>query len=396
MMMQELSYCKLCVISNYRPSSVVEFQNKPNDLKPYISFKNGVCSACQYQQIKENINWNDRREELEKLCDNYRSKNGEYDCVIPGSGGKDSSFTSHYLKKELGMNPLTVTWAPHIYTENGWNNFQSWINIGGFDNYLIHPNGNIHRKLTKLAFENLGHPFQPFIVGQRMVGPRIAALHNIPLVFYGENQAEYGNNIEDNYSPLMNEKFYSTVDNSREFFLSGLSESELLKNFQISKKHLEIYKPLKIQKVEEVGIEVHYLGYYYKWDPQEMYYYAVEHTGFRAKDSRTEGSYSKYAGIDDKIDWLHYYMTVIKFGIGRATYDASQEIRNNKITREEGIALVNKYDAEFPEEYFSEILEYLDMEKSDFWKIVDSFRNPLFWKKNSNEEWEKINSIGTI
>tara|TARA_Y100001958_G_C21245237_1_gene574786 strand:+ start:23 stop:1210 length:1188 start_codon:yes stop_codon:yes gene_type:complete len=395
-MMQELSYCKLCVISNYRPSSVVEFKSQPADLKPYISFTNGVCSACLYQQIKENINWDERREELEKLCDQYRSKNGEYDCVVPGSGGKDSSFTSHYLKTELGMNPLTVTWAPHIYTENGWNNFQSWINIGGFDNYLIHPNGNIHRKLTKLAFENLGHPFQPFIVGQRMVGPRIAALHNIPLVFYGENQAEYGNNVEDNYSPLMDQKFYSTTDSLEEFFLSGLSQDTLSKNYKIDKQHLEIYKPLNLKKVEEVGIRVHYLGYYYKWDPQEMYYYAVEHTGFRAKDSRTEGSYSKYAGIDDKIDWLHYYMTVIKFGIGRATYDASQEIRNNKITREEGIALVNKYDTEFPEEYFSEILEYLDMEKSDFWNIVDSFRNPLFWKQNSNQEWEKINSIGTI
>ena len=160
------------------------------------------------------------------------------------------------------MNPLTVTWAPHIYTENGWKNFQSWINIGGFDNYLIHPNGNIHRKLTKLAFENLGHPFQPFIVGQRMVGPRIAALHNIPLVFYGENQAEYGNNVEDNYSPLMDQKFYSTTDSLEEFFLSGLSQDTLSKNYKIDKQHLEIYKPLNLKKVEEVGIRVHYLGYY--------------------------------------------------------------------------------------------------------------------------------------
>ena len=202
--------------------------------------------------IKENINWDERREELEKLCDQYRSKNGEYDCVVPGSGGKDSSFTSHYLKTELGMNPLTVTWAPHIYTENGWSNFQSWINIGGFDNYLIHPNGNIHRKLTKLAFENLGHPFQPFIVGQRMVGPRIAALHNIPLVFYGENQAEYGNNVEDNYSPLMDQKFYSTADSLDEFFLSGLSQDTLSKNYKIDKQHLEIYKPLNLKKLKKL------------------------------------------------------------------------------------------------------------------------------------------------
>lgn len=391
-MMQELIYCKKCVISNYRPSSVIEFKSKQNDSKPYIAFKNGICSACIFHEIKETIDWDERRNQLEVLCDKYRSKNNKYDCVVPGSGGKDSSFTSHYLKTELGMNPLTVTWAPHIYTENGWNNFQSWINKGGFDNYLIHPNGKVHRKLTRLAFEKLGHPFQPFIVGQRMIGPKFAALHDIPLVFYGENQAEYGNNIEDNYTPLMDKSFYSS-DNIDENYLSGYSQTELNSEFNIDFKDLEIYKPLHTSEVLNKEIEVHYLGFYYKWDPQEMYYYAVEHTGFRAKDSRTEGSYSKYAGIDDKIDWLHYYMTVIKFGIGRASYDASQEIRNNKITREEGIALVQKYDDEFPKEYFHEILNYLSINEDKFWDIVDSFRNPLFWKKNVNNQWEKINTI---
>ena len=394
--MSELLYCKKCVISNYRPSSVVEFENKPEDLKPYIEFKNGICSACSYKEIKENINWDDRREELETLCDKFRSKNNKYDCVIPGSGGKDSGFTSHFLKTELGMNPLTVTWAPHIYTESGWKNFQAWIDIGGFDNYLIHPNGNIHRLLSKLAFEKLGHAFQPFIIGQKMVGPRMSILHDIPLVFYGENQAEYGNNIEDNYLPLMENKFYSTtykdgeVDN---FYLSGYSENDLINKFNIEAKYLDIYKPLDRKDVEKTGTEVHYLGYYYKWDPQEMYYYSVENTGFRANNTRTQGSYSKYAGIDDKIDWLHYYMTVIKFGIGRTTYDASQEIRNNKITREEGIALVRKYDDEFPEVYFQEILDYLNINKNKFWEIVDSFRNPLFWEKKDDGSWEKINTI---
>ena len=95
-----------------------------------------------------------------------------------------------------------------------------------------------------------------------MVGPRIAALHSITLVFYGENQAEYGNNVEDNYSPLMDQKFYSTTDSLEEFFLSGLSQDTLSKNYKIDKQHLEIYKPLNLKKVEEVGIRVHYLGYY--------------------------------------------------------------------------------------------------------------------------------------
>tara|TARA_Y100000389_G_scaffold191155_1_gene216861 strand:- start:12868 stop:14058 length:1191 start_codon:yes stop_codon:yes gene_type:complete len=394
--MSELIYCKKCVISNYRPSSVVEFQNKPKDLKPYIEFKNGICSACSFREIKETIDWDARREELEVLCEKFRSKNNKYDCIIPGSGGKDSGFTSHYLKNELGMNPLTVTWAPHIYTESGWKNFQAWIDVGGFDNYLIHPNGSIHRLLSKLAFEKLGHAFQPFIIGQKMVGPRMSTLHDIPLVFYGENQAEYGNNIEDNYSPLMDNKFYSTKyvnEEVTDFYLSGYPENELVEKFNIEPKYLEIYKPLNQKDVVNTGTEVHYLGYYYKWDPQEMYYYSVENTGFRANNTRTQGSYSKYAGIDDKIDWLHYYMTVIKFGIGRATYDASQEIRNNKITREEGIALVQKYDDEFPEVYFQEILDYLNIDKKKFWEIVDNFRNPLFWQKKDTGDWEKINTI---
>ncbi len=396
-MMSELLFCKKCVISNYRPSSVVEFENKPSDIKPYIEFKNGVCSACIFKEIKEQIDWDKRRNELETLCDKYRSKNGKYDCIVPGSGGKDSGFTSHYLKNELGMNPLTVTWAPHIYTKNGWDNFQSWINIGGFDNYLIHPNGDIHRQLTMLAFEKLGHPFQPFIIGQRMVGPRMSTLHNIPLVFYGENQAEYGNNIEDNYSPLMDSKFFSSPNKENDknnFYLSGYSEFDLVNKHGIESKYLEIYKPTNLDEIKNTGTEVHYLGYYYKWDPQEMYYYSVENTGFRANDTRTQGSYSKYAGIDDKIDWLHYYMTVIKFGIGRATYDASQEIRNEKITREEGVALVNKYDNEFPEIYFDEILDYLNITEEKFWKIVDSFRNPLFWEKQGNS-WVRINTVKT-
>ena len=170
--------------------------------------------------------------------------------------------------------------------------------------------------------------------------------------------------------------------------------NELVQNHKIDPNYLNIYKPINVKDIDNTGTEVHYLGYYYKWDPQEMYYYSVENTGFRANDVRTQGSYSKYSGIDDKIDWLHYYMTVIKFGIGRATYDASQEIRNEKITREEGIALVNKYDNEFPEIYFDEILQYLNISENQFWEIVDSFRSPLFWKKNG-DNWTRINMISS-
>ena len=130
------------------------------------------------------------------------------------------------------------------------------------------------------------------------------------------------------------------------------------------------------------------MGYYLKWYPQECYYYAAENTGFMANTERTEGSYSKYSTIDDKIDPFHYYTTLIKFGIGRATYDAAQEIRNNKITREEGINLVKLYDQEFPKKYFKEFLQYIDINEKEFFDTVDKFRSPHLWGKDVDGKWK--------
>ena len=120
---------------------------------------------------KQRINWKTREDELLELCNKYRKKDGSYDCIVPGSGGKDSFFAAHILKYKYKMNPLTVTWAPHIYTEWGWKNFQSWISAG-FDNYLFTPSTLTHRLLTRLALENLFHPFQPFMIGQMLFPPK--------------------------------------------------------------------------------------------------------------------------------------------------------------------------------------------------------------------------------
>jgi hypothetical protein len=139
-------------------------------------------------------------------------------------------------------------------------------------------------------------------------------------------------------------------------------------------------------------VEVHFMSFYVNWDPQECYYYAAENTGFQANSQRTEGSYSKYSSIDDKTDPFHYYTTLIKFGIGRATYDASQEIRNKKITREEGVHLVKKFDQEFPEKYFKEFLEYISMDESEFRETVDKFRSPHLWEKFGGE-WKLKHTV---
>ena len=377
-------FCKKCVISNQRPSSVVEFnKDSINKKQTIIMDDKGICSACNYAEKKnKNIDWEKREQELIILCDKYRSRNGSYDCIIPGSGGKDSAFTSHILKYKYNMNPLTVTWAPHEYTEIGWQNFQKWIEIGGFDNVLITPNGRVHRLLTKLAFKNLCHPFQPFIIGQKIVGPRLALQNKIPLIFYGENQAEYGNDVGDNETSIMNNKFFHGSQDNKDLLIGGVPADKLITDYKIRESDLSLYKP--IENKQNLDLNMHYLGYFLKWDPQEMYYYAVENTGFMPNSERTEGSYSKYSSIDDKMDTLHYFTSFIKFGLGRASYDASQEIRNKKITREEGVSLVKKYDAEAPNKYLEDMLNYMDISNDKFWEIIDKNRSKKLWKKENN------------
>ena len=219
--------------------------------------------------------------------------------------------------------------------------------------------------LTKLSIENLFHPFQTFILGQKNLAPKIAAKYGINLIFYGENEAEYGNPIADNETSLRDKSYYS-YSQLDEVYLGGPSVGEIMQNYDVKMSDIQAFLPASVEELEKSKVEVHYLGYYLKWTPQEVYYYAVENTGFKARPFRTQGTYSKYKSIDGKIDDLHYYTTFIKFGIGRTTYDASQEIRNRHITREEGVALVNRFDGEFPDRYFDEIMDYLNIDPEYF------------------------------
>lgn len=377
----DVKFCKKCVISNQRPNSAVEFKHTGESKKKTIYFDEyGVCDACRFAESKHhNIDWVERERQLIALCDRFRSRNGAYDCLVPGSGGKDSFYTSHVLKYKYGMNPLTVTWAPHKYTEWGFRNFQAWIHAG-FDNYLMTPNGRVHRLLTRLAVEKLFHPFQPFILGQKNLAPKMSALFNIPLVFYGENEAEYGNPLDDANKAKRDASFFTQQD-SKDIFLGGVSVDELTTDFAIHPSELQPYLPINQQEINRINMEVHYLGYYLKWHPQSCYYYAVEHGGFEASPERTPGTYSKYNSIDDRIDDFHYYTTGIKFGIGRATYDAAQEIRSGDITREEGVALVKRFDLEFPDRFAEEIFDYLSVHPKEFPLAHKMFENPIFDKQ---------------
>jgi len=396
-----VTFCRRCVTSNQKPISAVEFQHKSDSKKQAIHLDDlEICDACRMTEKKAEINWAERDAQLRELCDKHRSRDGSYDCLVPGSGGKDSFVAAHMLKYKYGMHPLTVTWAPHVYTEWGWRNFQRWIHAG-FDNYLCTPNGRVHRLLTRLAVENLFHPFQAFILGQKSLAPKMAVLHQIPLVFYGENEAEYGNPISDNDSAIRQWKYFSAPEKSS-IYLGGTSVKDLTTDFGLEQVDLDPYLPANPADLKSLGIEVHYLGYYMKWHPQSCYYYAVEHGGFEASPERTPGTYSKYNSIDDRIDDFHYYTTFIKYGIGRATYDAAQEIRSGDINRDEGVALVQRFDGEFPTRFADEIFEYLSITEKEFPQaakmfeqpridhayfnnLADSFRSPHLWSYNDGQ-----------
>lgn len=405
----KVTFCKRCVISNQRPNSAVEYQHTKDTKKKTIHFdEEGICDACRFAERKNRvIDWAERERTLIELCDKHRSRNGSYDCIVPGSGGKDSFYASHILRTKYGMHPLTVTWAPHVYTEWGWKNFQSWIHAG-HDNLLMTPNGRVHRLLTRLAVELLFHPFQAFMFGQKSLAPKMALLHKIPLVFYGENEAEYGNPIADTDTAKRDWSYFTAADKSQ-VYLGGVSISDLKEQFGVLDQDLIPYLPADPAQVEEQKIEVHYLGYYLKWHPQSAYYYAVEHGGFIPSPERTPGTYSKYNSIDDRIDDFHYYTTGVKFGLGRASYDAAQEIRSGDIDRDEGIALVKRFDHEFPERFADEIFRYLSvpaeefpeasrmfeqpiMDRAYFDRLADTFRSPHLWQWD-NRAWTLRDTI---
>jgi len=368
---KEVKWCKKCVISNQRPRIIF------ND--------EGVCSGCLNTVYKNNeVDWNYREKELITLLDGHRRNDGYWDVIVPSSGGKDSGFVAHQLKYKYNMNPLTVTWSPLKYTDIGRYNFQAHID-SGLSNLLCTPNGNLQRKLARLCFEELGDAFHVFVLGQISYPFQMAVQLGIPLVFYGENgEAEYAGDPEFADKPFkpasewVRQHFKGVT--FKDLLEYGLKYKDYLNEDDYCVSDLIFYEPPSIEKMNKIGIDGKYFfSYFHKWTPQENYYYCVENTGFKPNPERTEGTYSKYASIDDKMDGFHYFLRYIKFGLGRCMEDAAHEIRDGHITREEGIALMNRYEGEFPKKYFKEFLEYLDITEKHFWEVVNSWRAPHLW-----------------
>ena len=384
---EKIIVCKTCLMTNLKPFSINETKNSlSNQKKPTLQFNDqGICSACESFKLKKNIDWDHREKELWKICNKFRSKNHKYDCIVSGSGGKDSMFQSHILKYKFNMNPLTITYSPILKTDVGIRNLTNWVNVGGFDNYTFSPNGRVLSILTREAFKNIMHPSQPFKIGIKTCAAKIAKLFNINLVFYGEHYSDYGsasNNL-DKYYPIEWLTNDNDLDNIR---LAGLKVKEIKKKYNFLRDQDFIpYIPLKKKDFNDFNLNILFLGWFMKWDPQEIYYYSTENSGFVPDDYKSDGSYGRYSSVDDKMEYLHFYCSYIKFGIGRCRLDVSQEIRNGHITREEGINLCRKFEGEFPTRYAKDCFDFMGYSQSEALEIIDKFRPKHLWKKSKNK-----------
>ena len=375
---KEVKWCTQCVISNQRPRIIFDDE--------------GVCSACRNRVKRQDIDWDAREKELQILLDQHRLGNGHWDVIVPSSGGKDSCYVAHQLKHEYGMNPLLVTWAPLRYTDIGQRNFDNLCDAG-FTAIRCTPDGEMHKRLARLCFEELGDAFHVFVLGQVYYPIHMALRFNIPLIFYGENgEVDYAGDphlVDKPSRNLLDDEYWlkgymkgTTIDDLIQY---GIETKNYMQDVDVTRWDLTFYRAPDPREMKQKNIsELYFFGHYKEWTPQENFYYAAEHTNFEPNPERSEGTYSKYASLDDKMDGFHYYMRYIKFGLGRCMEDAAHEIRDGHITREEGMALMERFEGEFPQKYYKDFLDYLGIDEVHFNQVIDSWRLDHIWEKTPN------------
>jgi N-acetyl sugar amidotransferase len=359
---KKVVFCKRCVVSNQRPR--IEFNEE------------GVCNACTYAETKWDRDWTERDHELNRVLEQYGS-GGDYNVIVPASGGKDSMFVALKLR-ELRMRVLCACWAPHLYTDIGRRNFETMNDH--FDVMQCWPNRTLHRKLSRLALEFYGDNFLPFIFGQLAYPMRLAAERGTRLVFFGENgEAEYGGDPAANEKPCWDAEHWDRI------YQKGASIDDLMEigrelgAITKEEKACSYYRLPRREALEEMGVQFHWLGYYLPWHPMDNYYKAVD-AGFEPNEERSEGTYTKMSSLDDATDGLHYYLAYMKFGLGRCTSDAAQQVRAGDIERDEAVALVRRYDGEWPYMSVLSSLPYLNVDLDHMQTIADRFRAPHLWE----------------
>jgi N-acetyl sugar amidotransferase len=371
---RDVIFCKKCLTPNTRPRVIF------ND--------DGVCNACINAEEKNKIDWAQREREFVELISPLRSKNGNqlYDCIVPWSGGKDSSTVAYKLKFHFGLNPLLVTYSPMIPNEIGLHNREEMVKLG-FDHLFFRPNQKVLRHLARRFFIERGNPKVAWDAGINVVPIQVAVNYKIPVVFYAEHgESEYGGRVLSEEHKRTRD-FTEIIEN-----YVGDDPSNWVDEI-VSEDDLAPYRYPGIDSVSEVGVKAYYFGYFFRWSMYENYQFIKNKIDFKTNaKGRTDCTFTNYDSLDDKIDNLYYYMQFIKFGFGRAVRDASRLIQNGHLSRKDGLMLARKYDDEFCYEYFDEVLDYLDLSKDEFTQVVDKHRNPEIWSK-LNGSWELKHAI---
>jgi N-acetyl sugar amidotransferase len=364
--MIDLRYCSRCVFPESKPDLFFD--------------DNGVCSACIGAEKKANeIDWEQRRKDFFSIVEHYRKPEGQsgWDCLVPVSGGKDSTYQAWFLKYECGMNPLCVCFETTNITELGQRNLDNLSDMG-MDVVYFKKSHPAYKKMVVEGFKRVGDEMWPNHLGIFTIPVMVAVKFGIPLIVWGENpQKEYGGPLESIKNNVLDrawlEEFGGLLGNRIQDMVGvdGLTERELTPYFYPSEEELK-----------KVGIVSVFLGHYFFWDARRQLEIVKQH-GFSVKeDGPVEGTYTNYENLDEKMHGLHDYLKFVKYGFGRATDHACIDIRNNRLTRDEGLKLVKQYDGKYPHLSINEFITYSGMSKAEIDAIVDSFTNPLLFARD--------------
>jgi N-acetyl sugar amidotransferase len=366
-----MKYCKNCLIPEIRPDQFLI---------------NGTCNACLSFENKKNVYWNAKRKKLLEIISNLNLKKDGWNCIIPSSGGKDSTYQA-IRARELGLNPLIVTATTCHLSEIGKRNIENLKRIG-FDTIEFSSNYEVRKKLNKICLKEIGDISWPEHVSIFTIPIKIACNFKIPLIIYGENpQMEYGGPTDSL------ENFYLDRKWMEEFGgLIGLRVSDLYNHYDFKKKDLEFLEYPSEDELKKNRIQSIFLGYFEEWDSLRNFEVSKDN-GFEPFPQIVENCYFNFEKLDNYQHGIHDYFKFLKYGFGRASDQVSLLIRKKIISREEGIEIVRKYEGLFPNSYLGksikEILDNIDLSLEEFIKICDKFTNKKIFKCNQAGELTK-------
>jgi len=365
-----IRYCKRCVMPETKPDLYID--------------EEGICIACRNHEIRPEIDWEQRRQDLLQILERYRKKDSSnWDCIIPVSGGKDSTYQVVRML-QLGMNPLCITATTCHLSDIGRQNINNIKNLG-VDYIEFSPNPVVRRKLNRIGLTQVGDISWPEHVGIFTIPVRAAVQFNVPLIIWGENsQNEYGGPATDCNNPVLDRGWLEQFGG-----LLGLRVSDLGGLEGIRTQDLIPYTYPSNEDLQRVGVTGIFLGYFLPWDGYSNALIAQAH-GFTTLQTTVEGSLVNYENLDNYQTGIHDYFKFLKFGFGRATDIACLHLRRGRISRADALDMLKLHDGKFPWSYLgkplAEILEPLDLTVDEFIKICDRFTNKKLFKLDARGE----------